>query len=178
MNMRCIRSLCSGPPNYFTLFSLTPSYSIDLTALSTRYRELQSECHPDKHTNSPVEDQEHFAAKSALLNKAYRCLRDPYCRAKTLLQVVGVEPTATNIENEFLMEMMDFNDEVELCEDLPSLQIIRETNEAGLTALFSEFEQFFADGQMEIAANRLTKCKFLLQTRDRIDQREEFLTVL
>eukprot|EP00116_Pleurobrachia_bachei_P012284 sb/3472546/ len=114
--MRCIRALCSTPssPNYFTLFSLTPSYSIDLPALSTRYKELQSEYHPDKHTNSPAEEQERAATKSALLNKAYRCLRDPYCRAKTLLQYAGQDPTVSSVENEFLMEMMDFNDEVEM----------------------------------------------------------------
>ena len=84
----------------------------------------------------------------------------------------------SSVDNEFLMEMMDFNDEVEMCEDLASLQIIREANESGLSNLFEEFERYFSEGYTDIAANRLTKCKFLLQTRERIDQREDFLTVL
>ena len=173
--VRCFSSL---PPSvsgsYFQIFSLEPSFKIDLVELSRLYKRLQAEHHPDKHVKGSAEKQESAAKESAMLNEAYKCLRHPYTRARHLLRVREHDPNVRTMDMEFLSDMMEFNDEIEMCEDLHRLDQIRDLNEKAIALLFKQFNDLFNEGELKTAAECLAKCKFLMQTRERIEQQREF----
>jgi len=163
------------PSNYFEVFSLTPTFNLDLTELSRVYKRLQAEFHPDKHAKSSALEQEHAAQTSALINEANKCLKDPYSRARLLLKMVNFDPNVSTMDMEFLSDMMDVNDQVEMCEDRETLEELRRINEAAIAELYVQFEQHFNDKELKTAAERLSKVKFLLQNRERIEQQAEFI---
>lgn len=179
MLLHLTRRLLSTPPlktgNYFEVFSITPTFKLDLTELSRVYKRLQAEFHPDKHANSSALEQENAAQTSALINEANKCLKDPYCRARLLLKIQNFDPNVQTMDMEFLSDMMDVNDEVEMCEDRETLSRLKEVNEAAIAELYVQFEEHFNANELKTAAERLAKVKFLLQTRDRIDQQAEFI---
>ena len=162
--------------NYFQIFYLTPTFDINLSELSQGYRSLQAQFHPDKHVKSSALEQENAVHNSAHVNKAYKCLKDPYCRARHLLDGRHQDPDIKLMDTEFLSDMMEFNDEVEMCGDRETLLQIREHNEDALAELYIQFDQHFKNGELQTAAERLAKCKFLLQNRERIDKHDEMLT--
>jgi len=159
--------------NYFEVFSLTPTFNLNLAKLSRVYKRLQVEFHPDKHATSSALEQEHASKNSALINEANKCLKDPYCRARLLLKINNFDPNVKTMDMEFLSDMMDFNDQVEMCEDSAILLELRQLNEDAIAVLYTQFEEHFNDNDLKTAAERLSKVKFLLQTRDRIDQQGE-----
>lgn len=179
MFLNLVRSLSkipsSLPSSYFEIFSITPSFQLNLAELSTKYRALQAEYHPDRHVNSPQAEQELAATHSAKINEAYKSLKNPYLRARILLKNDKFDPNVRTMDMEFLSDMMDINDHVELCEDLETLNLLIAQNEEAITELYAQFEYHFNHKEHKTAAERLAKVKFLLQTRDRIEQQSEIL---
>lgn len=57
--------------------------------LTRRFRELSRTYHPDRHANADEETQTIALDATALLNDAYRTLRDPFTRAEYLLRREG-----------------------------------------------------------------------------------------
>ena len=162
--------------NYFQIFSLSPTFNIDLGELSRGYRRLQAHFHPDKHVKSSALEQEQAANNSAHVNKAYRCLKNPYTRARHLLEGRDQDPNVKLVDVHFLSDMMDFNDEIEMCEELDTLHRLQAHNEDAIKELYLQFQHHFQAGELQTATELLAKCKFLLQTRDRIDKHAEMLT--
>ena len=180
MLLHLSRRLLSKTPtlktgNYFEIFSLTPTFNLDLTELSRVYKKLQAEFHPDKHANCSALEQENAAQTSSLINEANKCLKDPYSRARLLLRMQNFDPNVQTMDMEFLSDMMEINDEVEMCEDSETLCRLKEVNEAAIAELYVQFEEHFNASELKTAAERLAKVKFLLQTRDRIEQQGELI---
>lgn len=75
--------------DYFTALGLAPSPALDRAALDQRYYELSRRLHPDRYQTSAPEAQAASAANTALLNRAYRTLRDPVERGRYWLQWRG-----------------------------------------------------------------------------------------
>ncbi len=76
-------------PDFFALFALPRRLSIDLADLEARYYALSRELHPDLfQTRSPAEQVASLRA-TALVNRAYRTLRDPVRRALYWLTIHG-----------------------------------------------------------------------------------------
>ncbi|KAL5258032.1 hypothetical protein ACHWQZ_G012847 [Mnemiopsis leidyi] len=168
MLLHLTRRLLSTPPlktgNYFEVFSITPTFKLDLTELSRVYKRLQAEFHPDKHANSSALEQENAAQTSALINEANKCLKDPYCRARLLLKIQNFDPNVQTMDMEFLSDMMDVNDEVEMCEDRETLSRLKEVNEAAIAELYVQFEEHFNANELKTAAERLAKIKYFISS--------------
>ena len=60
--------------DYFELFGLPHHFEVNIAALNTAYFKLQQEYHPDKNID--------FAEKSALINNAYKTLKNRLKRAE------------------------------------------------------------------------------------------------
>jgi molecular chaperone HscB len=73
--------------NYFEVFGLERRLTIDDAALQRRFYALSRETHPDFHQAAPPEEQTRVLERSALLNAAYRALRDPIARADYLVRL-------------------------------------------------------------------------------------------
>ena len=81
------------PPSgdYFSTFGLEPRLNIDLAALETEFHRLSRKLHPDRFARATDSEKEWSMADTALLNDAYRTLKDPLRRTEYLLKREGAE---------------------------------------------------------------------------------------
>jgi molecular chaperone HscB len=81
------------PPgaDYFSVFSLEPRLTLDLGMLEHQFHKLSRKLHPDRFARATPDEKEWSLADTALLNDAYRTLRDPIRRTEYLLKLHGAE---------------------------------------------------------------------------------------
>jgi molecular chaperone HscB len=81
------------PPgvDYFQVFSLPRRLQIDLAALEHEFHQLSRKLHPDRFARATEAEREFSLADTALVNDAYRTLRDPVRRTEYLLKLEGEE---------------------------------------------------------------------------------------
>jgi len=81
------------PPggDYFHVFGLEPAFQIDLPALETEFHRLSRKVHPDRFARATENERQWSLADTALLNDAYRTLKDPLARTEYLLKLNGAE---------------------------------------------------------------------------------------
>ena len=81
------------PPggNYFSVFSLEPRLNLDLPALEHEFYRLSRKLHPDRFARALENEKQWSLADTALLNDAYRTLKDPLHRTEYLLKLEGAE---------------------------------------------------------------------------------------
>jgi molecular chaperone HscB len=81
------------PPggDYFTVFGLEPRLRLDLQALETEFHKLSRKLHPDRFARAAENEKQWSLADTALLNDAYRTLKDPLRRTEYLLKLEGAE---------------------------------------------------------------------------------------
>jgi molecular chaperone HscB len=81
------------PPggDYFSVFSLLPMLDLDLGMLEHQFHKLSRKLHPDRFARASGSEKEWSLADTALLNDAYRTLRDPIRRTEYLLKLRGAE---------------------------------------------------------------------------------------
>jgi molecular chaperone HscB len=73
--------------SYFEVFGLDRTLAIDTTALQRRFYELSRAHHPDFHQSAAPAEQARALETSALVNAAYRALRDPIARVEYLVRL-------------------------------------------------------------------------------------------
>jgi molecular chaperone HscB len=71
--------------DYFAVFGLPRKLGLDAEDLRRRFYELSREHHPDFHQSAGADVQAGVLARSALVNRAYRALRDPMGRIEYLV---------------------------------------------------------------------------------------------
>jgi molecular chaperone HscB len=81
------------PPggDYFSVFSLVPKLDLDLGMLEHQFHKLSRKLHPDRFARAATNEKDWSLADTALLNDAYRTLRDPIRRTEYLLKLHGAE---------------------------------------------------------------------------------------
>lgn len=95
---------------YFEIFEIRPTLALDPKDLEKRFYTLSRKLHPDLRRN-PAERAEAEEA-TAVLNDAYRTLRDPIKRAEYLLKLEGFdigEQGTKDVPPELLEEMFELN---------------------------------------------------------------------
>ena len=73
--------------NFFEVFGLPRKLAVDLAELQRRFYALAREHHPDFHQSAPPEERARVEETSALVNAAYRTLRDPVARVDYLVRL-------------------------------------------------------------------------------------------
>jgi molecular chaperone HscB len=100
------------PRDYFAVFGLDRRLKIDTAALQRKFYDLSRRYHPDRFAGRPAAEQEYALEMTALLNDAYRVLRDPVQRAEYLLKHEGFdvgEQRSNNVPPELLEEVFELN---------------------------------------------------------------------
>src|ERR1700734_431549 len=141
-----------GLPRTFTLVSANS----DTAALEREFHRLSRRLHPDRFARATADEQQWSLAATALLNDAYRTLRDPIQRTEYLLKLEGHEigeefagknktaqrrqPPADLLEEvfELNMQLEEMRVNQKMGEDDPALQ-------ADLTAARGKFESLLAE---------------------------------
>jgi len=105
--------------DYFEVFGLPRKLQIDLDGLQRSFYELSRRHHPDFHQGAGAEDQARALKASALVNRAYRALRDPVRRVEYLIALeegreVREETTAkAKVPRDLLAEMLEVQEALE-----------------------------------------------------------------
>ena len=128
-------------PDYFQFFGLEPRLGIDLGDLERRFYRLSRELHPDRFTRGTHAEQERSLEASAVLNDAYRTLRDPIARAEYLLK--RLELAADSKQPELLEEVFALNEALEE-RNAAQLEAGRLRFEAARTQADAELQALFA----------------------------------
>jgi molecular chaperone HscB len=81
------------PPggDFFRVFGLERAFQIDLPALEQEFHRLSRKVHPDRFARAGDNERQWSLADTALLNDAYRTLKDPLYRTEYLLKLEGAE---------------------------------------------------------------------------------------
>ena len=110
--------------NYFSLFSLTESFTIDQSFLNVQYRNLQSKFHPDKFVNASDKERLHALQMASLVNEAFATLRSPVSRIAYILKERGIDPEENiqaHLGEAFLLGQMELRDELEQFQEQKNL---------------------------------------------------------
>jgi molecular chaperone HscB len=73
--------------NFFEVFELPRRLAIDGDELQRRFYALARRTHPDFHQAAPLAERAAVEERAALVNTAYRTLRDPIARADYLVRL-------------------------------------------------------------------------------------------
>ena len=152
------------PPSgidYFQVFGLERKLGVDTAALEREFHRLSRKLHPDRFARATAQEQEWSLAATALLNDAYRTLRDPIQRTEYLLKLSGLQigeensgksksadrhPPADLLEEAFELNMQleEMRMNRKIGEDDPTLQ-------ADLTSARGKFEALLAEVDTDLA---------------------------
>jgi molecular chaperone HscB len=107
--------------NYFEFYGIPESLVIDPAALKQRYFQLSREYHPDFHATATPEEQARVLELSTLNTRAYQTLNQFDKRLQYVLEQRGAltEGSGNELPADFLMEMMELNEEIETLSDNP-----------------------------------------------------------
>jgi molecular chaperone HscB len=101
-------------PDYFDFFGIERRLNLDGADLQRRFYSLSRELHPDRFMRATAEEREQALEKSAILNDAYRVLRDPLLRAEYLVSGAGLDPgDEKRVPPELLEKVFEVNEVLE-----------------------------------------------------------------
>ncbi len=100
--------------NNFELYEIPVRFHPDAAEVKKKFYELSKRYHPDFHATEPEEKQQEILELSTQNNKAYQILSDPLKRIEYVLSLNKMmeEGDKYKLPQEFLLEMMDVNEEL------------------------------------------------------------------
>ncbi|RKR83976.1 molecular chaperone HscB [Mucilaginibacter gracilis] len=113
--------------DYFELYELPESFSVDEKTLKAKFYQLSKKYHPDFYANEDEAKQQEILELSTLNNKAYQTLSNPARRTEYILQLHGLlaDGDKHKLAPGFLMEMMEINEALMEIEDQPAFNAIK-----------------------------------------------------
>lgn len=166
--------------NYFQLFGIPESFTVDLDVLAGNYRQLQNEMHPDRYANADEAEKLRAVQQSSLLNQAYDTLRSPLQRAGYLLTLQGCDIEQVSQQDlgmDLLLEQMQLREALdELPRDESALADL-ETLKGQVNEKLAQRQQRFAElieSQVIDEAKQLYhELQFLFKLHKEIESGEE-----
>ena len=110
--------------NYFEIFGLPVQLKVDRSELPKKFFELSRKFHPDFYSNSTPSEQQRALEITADLNKAFKTFQNPDDTIKYVLQLKGLleEEEKYQLPPDFLMEVLEINEQLMDAEDDPNLK--------------------------------------------------------
>jgi molecular chaperone HscB len=139
-------SLQAPTTEYYDFFGLPHRLELDLEELERRYYALSRRLHPDVYFRRSAQEQQFSLDATAILNDAYRTLKDPVARAEYLLGQNGIGRGSGRLPAELLEEMFDWNmamedaDQTHLDEVRARFAAMLEEATGELAARFHEYD--------------------------------------
>jgi molecular chaperone HscB len=169
--------------DYFTLFDLPQQFAVDNAALSSAYRILQKQYHPDRHASASDQEQRMALQYAAYINEGLEVLRSSVKRAIYLLGLADIEFKSDNLatDPEFLMQQIEWREELS---ELPSstepvvnLERFIAEVEAALIAYEGRFEEAMKAQDYGTVLPLISKMQFVSKLLNEAEQVEDQLLI-
>jgi molecular chaperone HscB len=167
--------------NFFSLFELPLSSQVDTNLLEQKYKQLQSQLHPDRHINSGNGNKLAIVQQASLLNDAYATLKSPLRRAEHLLQLKGIDTSVymqADLDKDFLLAQLKLREELEEAQQLEKPEALEDMQRKvakDLAVNWTEFSAFIASGNYQKAYLEFRRLQFLQKLLDEIREAEDKL---
>ncbi|MEZ8688809.1 co-chaperone HscB [Vibrio splendidus] len=168
--------------NHFELFGLPLQFQLDGSLLSSQFRDLQRQFHPDKFAIASERDRLLAVQKAAQINDAYQVLKNPISRAEYLLVQHGEDirgEQQTMQDPMFLMEQMELREELEDIADSSYPEDALFAFEGKVSKMYkqqlSAIQQELESEAWLEAADRVRKLKFIAKLKNEIELVEDRL---
>jgi molecular chaperone HscB len=161
--------------NHFELLGLPVAFAVDAGELEGRYRDLQTQVHPDKFAARGEAERRVAMQWATRANEAYRTLRDPLERARYLLNLKGYdtgEETNTSMPPDFLMQQLEWREasaEARARHDPAALDALRSELVTARDEMFSLLARSLADANYDAGCSLVRKLRFLEKLEEEID---------
>jgi molecular chaperone HscB len=163
----------------FTLFGLPERFALDSAQLDQRWRELQTEVHPDRFAAQGAASQRIAMQWAMRVNQAYQRLKDPLKRAAYLCERRGAPIDAernTAMPREFLMQQMAWRETLDEAVDGAAVQALADQVEQHEHALRGRLQELLDErNDAAAAAAQVRALMFVARFRQDIDLRLETL---
>ena len=162
--------------DYFEFFDLPRNLGIDAADLEKRFHALSRKWHPDLFARKSQAERDESLEASAVLNDAYRTLREPVARAVYLLKLEGFdigEQGSKDVPPELLEEVFELNMALEELRDgddnaLPQLEAakhrfedVRDELDTELNGKFSAWDDGHNRGALAEIRALLNRRKYI-----------------
>jgi molecular chaperone HscB len=97
---------------FYEALDLEPKLALDLDDLKRRFYERSRQWHPDRFSRASPKEQEKALEMTAVLNDAFRTLRDPFARASYFFKESGIN-LPKEAPPDVLKEFFELNMELE-----------------------------------------------------------------
>ena len=170
-------------PDYFAFYGLPETFLPDEAVLKRLYYAKSRETHPDFHATSSPDNQAEMLRQATLNTDAYRTLAHPDQRMAYLLRQHGLleEGKQEQLPPDFLMDMMDLNEQLMELEDAPNAAAqapvaakvanLAATLDAGIQPVLAGYEQLPADHRPAVLQQICTyylKKRYLLRIQQQL----------
>jgi molecular chaperone HscB len=157
---------------FYDALGLAPKLSLDAEDLKKRFYGQSREWHPDRFSRRSPEEQKKALDMTAVLNDAFRTLRDPVTRAEYFLEEKGLGPSK-NPPAEMLEEVFELNmalEELRSGDDSARPQLVeahdrflkmRTAIDDGMNALFVRFDETGDAAQLQEIRSVLDRRRYI-----------------
>jgi molecular chaperone HscB len=164
----------------FTLFGLPQQFAVERDLLDARWRNLQSEAHPDRHATQGTAAQRVAAQWSTRINEAHRRLRDPLARAAYLCELRGAGIDAernTPMPAAFLHQQLAWREALDEAADVRAVRTLDDEVVAQERSMLGHLERLLDgdDSDPAAAAAQVRALMFVARFREDIDRRLDAL---
>src|SRR6185437_8908132 len=145
--------------------------AIDLKDLEKRFYSLSRKLHPDLFARKSAKEQADALEASAVLNDAYRVLRDPIARALYVLKLEGFEigeQGTKDVPPELLEEVFELNmtlEDEDASDEVAAARVrfsgMRDEIDASLTTVFSEWDRAHDRAALDSIRGMLNRRKYI-----------------
>ena len=158
---------------FFSFFGIEPKLALDPVSLQKRFYELSRQWHPDRFATKGAEAQRTALENTALLNDAFRVLKDPVQRAEYVLEAEGLKANAQP-PAELLEEVLELNMAIEELKDgdasvRPQLEHALGQFTAMLDSIDAQLGTLFAEWDSTANRKTLEQVRAALNRRKYID---------
>jgi molecular chaperone HscB len=160
-------------PDPFTVFGVSRSLDLDARMLERRYLTLSRECHPDLlRAQETTGDCLAVLKRSAEVNDAWKILRDPWQRARALLEAAspGVLERNKKLDPAFLADALELAEKVAFAKP-EHIAALRQRLTATLDADLAELRQHVERSDYDAAARRFHASHYHKKALQDLDQK-------
>lgn len=153
--------------NYFELFEIPVSIRPDKDLIKNKFYQLSRQYHPDRFANASEDEQAEALERSSMINKVWKVFQneDETIRYVLSLHDLIEEEEKYELSQDFLMEVMEINEELMELEDVSTSGQHLDNIQSKLEQLITETYNHVAEIVENYQETTVSKEK-LLQLKD------------